>query len=408
MIANKEGGASPRSADQRRSSHRSSLEPSPTRRARGRTGANARLAALPADTPTATGSASSKATRSSNRNTSCCWPSSAAKPTRSASAVPRTSWTTSSPTAAGRSIPAARPTSAPRSRRTSPSSWWATRPTIRPWCARGRRSSTRAAPRPATASRGSTWRCWARSATTSARAFRPSWCSIPSRLNFSLSAMSAWTRTIVVPLSIMSHFKPVRRLAAGARHRRAVPRRPSRRGPGTRDGLVSWSNFFLGVDRVLKWVDRWVPASWRQRGTQGGPPLDARALRELRRPGRDLPADDLHGRRARVPGLRPRFARGAVGLAAARRPADRRGRPGPAAALRLAGLGHGHRHDRPGRRRPARRRARAGPRRRLAARQGGPQPGRLADAPARRRAERLALPVPQRVLPRHRRHGDGR
>ena len=36
----------------------------------------------------------------------------------------------------------------------------------------------------------------------------------PSRLTFSLSAMSAWTRTIVVPLSIISAFKPVRRLRA--------------------------------------------------------------------------------------------------------------------------------------------------------------------------------------------------
>ena len=37
---------------------------------------------------------------------------------------------------------------------------------------------------------------------------------IPSRLGFSLSAMSAWTRTIVVPLSIMAYFKPVRSLPA--------------------------------------------------------------------------------------------------------------------------------------------------------------------------------------------------
>ncbi len=36
---------------------------------------------------------------------------------------------------------------------------------------------------------------------------------LPPRLRFSLSAMSAWTRTIVVPLSIMSYYKPVRTLA---------------------------------------------------------------------------------------------------------------------------------------------------------------------------------------------------
>ncbi len=86
---------------------------------------------------------------------------------------------------------------------------------------------------------------------------------IPSRLKFSLSAMSAWTRTIVVPLSIMSHFKPVRMIE------------PERgigelflAGQGTRprrsEGFFTWSSFFLGVDRVLKWSDRWVPAAWRR------------------------------------------------------------------------------------------------------------------------------------------------
>ncbi len=86
---------------------------------------------------------------------------------------------------------------------------------------------------------------------------------IPSRLNFSLSAMSAWTRTIVVPLSIMSHFKPVRMIE---------PERGIGElflgGQGTRprrsEGFFSWSSFFLGVDRVLKWSDRWVPAAWRR------------------------------------------------------------------------------------------------------------------------------------------------
>src|SRR5918998_1122570 len=83
---------------------------------------------------------------------------------------------------------------------------------------------------------------------------------VPSRLGFSLSAMSAWTRTIVVPLSIISAFKPVRALppeqgiAELFRDDLPAPSRRSRR-------LVSWTNFFLGVDRLLKWADRRVPAS---------------------------------------------------------------------------------------------------------------------------------------------------
>jgi squalene-hopene/tetraprenyl-beta-curcumene cyclase len=86
---------------------------------------------------------------------------------------------------------------------------------------------------------------------------------VPPRWRFSLFAMSAWTRTIVVPLSIMSYYKPVRALAP----ERGIGElflggRPARaRGP-----LVSWNRFFLGLDRVLKWLDRRVPAAWRQPG----------------------------------------------------------------------------------------------------------------------------------------------
>jgi len=88
---------------------------------------------------------------------------------------------------------------------------------------------------------------------------------IPSRLNFSLSAMSAWTRSIVVPLSIMSHLKPVRRIEDG----RGIDELfidGSRRRPRCNEPLFSWARFFLAADRGLKWADRWLPASWRKRG----------------------------------------------------------------------------------------------------------------------------------------------
>ena len=74
---------------------------------------------------------------------------------------------------------------------------------------------------------------------------------IPSRLGFSLSAMSAWTRTIVVPLSIMAYYKPVRSLPAEvgiAELFRSDRGQPSRRTAR----WLSWTNFFLVVDRVLK------------------------------------------------------------------------------------------------------------------------------------------------------------
>ena len=67
---------------------------------------------------------------------------------------------------------------------------------------------------------------------------------IPPRWNFSLSAMSAWTRTIVVPLSIMSYYKPVRSLTPEQgigelfRDRAPVAR--------TRAALVSWTELLPG------------------------------------------------------------------------------------------------------------------------------------------------------------------
>ncbi|WP_406695424.1 squalene--hopene cyclase [Singulisphaera sp. Ch08] len=94
----------------------------------------------------------------------------------------------------------------------------------------------------------------------------PEMMLVPSRLGFSLAAMSAWTRTIVVPLSIMSAFKPVRRLAPeqgiAELFRTDLPLHPARR---TKQ-LVSWTNVFLGLDRVFKWADRTLPLSWRRPG----------------------------------------------------------------------------------------------------------------------------------------------
>jgi squalene-hopene/tetraprenyl-beta-curcumene cyclase len=74
-----------------------------------------------------------------------------------------------------------------------------------------------------------------------------------------LYAMSAWTRTIVVPLSIFSAYRPVRRLPPekgiaelflDPPHKPMWPARPDRR-------LLSWGNFFLAVDGLYKWAERW-------------------------------------------------------------------------------------------------------------------------------------------------------
>jgi squalene-hopene/tetraprenyl-beta-curcumene cyclase len=80
----------------------------------------------------------------------------------------------------------------------------------------------------------------------------PRWCY------FNLYAMSAWTRTIVVPLSIFYAHKPCRRVSPEQGIRELFlrppetplwPHPPSRR-------LLSWPNLFLGLDWLVKKLDR--------------------------------------------------------------------------------------------------------------------------------------------------------
>jgi squalene-hopene/tetraprenyl-beta-curcumene cyclase len=79
----------------------------------------------------------------------------------------------------------------------------------------------------------------------------PRWCY------FHLYAMSSWTRTIVVPLSIFYAHKPVRRLPPEqgiAELFLQPPETPQWPHPPTARWL-SWTNFFLALDQVFKWVE---------------------------------------------------------------------------------------------------------------------------------------------------------
>ncbi len=87
---------------------------------------------------------------------------------------------------------------------------------------------------------------------------------VPARLPFSLASMSSWTRTIIVPLMIISAYKPVRKLSPEQGIAELFPEGvPAPRGSYP---VVSWENFFLKADRALKWADRVAPASLRKPG----------------------------------------------------------------------------------------------------------------------------------------------
>jgi squalene-hopene/tetraprenyl-beta-curcumene cyclase len=80
---------------------------------------------------------------------------------------------------------------------------------------------------------------------------------LPRWFYVNIYAMSSWTRTILVPLSIFSAFKPMRTLppAMGMRELFLEPPETPRWPCPPTDKWLSWTNFFLGVDWLVKKVE---------------------------------------------------------------------------------------------------------------------------------------------------------
>jgi squalene-hopene/tetraprenyl-beta-curcumene cyclase len=90
---------------------------------------------------------------------------------------------------------------------------------------------------------------------------------LPKWAYFNIYAMSSWTRTIVVPLSIFSAHKPVRPIAP----ERGIaelfvepPAQPTWPHPPSRR-LLTAHNVFLAIDQALKCWERWGPRWVRRR-----------------------------------------------------------------------------------------------------------------------------------------------
>lgn len=95
---------------------------------------------------------------------------------------------------------------------------------------------------------------------------------LPDWFPVNLHRVSAWSRTMIVPLSLIWDFKPVRHLPPGQRIDELFadsPRAPRERRLGGDDG---WARFFRAVDRILKACD-----------ALGLRPLRSRAVAECRR-----------------------------------------------------------------------------------------------------------------------------
>lgn len=83
---------------------------------------------------------------------------------------------------------------------------------------------------------------------------------LPQWFYINLSAMSAWTRTILVPLSIMSALKPVRKLPPEMGIQELFIGNPLELTPPAAwdKSKISWRNFFLVVDGCFKTIEPWL------------------------------------------------------------------------------------------------------------------------------------------------------
>jgi squalene-hopene/tetraprenyl-beta-curcumene cyclase len=90
----------------------------------------------------------------------------------------------------------------------------------------------------------------------------PEFILLPKWFPINLYAVSAWSRTIIVPLSIMSAHRPVRQIEPDRGIRELFLRQPQDwpelRCPGLKRStrLLSWDRFFRGIDSGLKWLQR--------------------------------------------------------------------------------------------------------------------------------------------------------
>jgi squalene-hopene/tetraprenyl-beta-curcumene cyclase len=93
---------------------------------------------------------------------------------------------------------------------------------------------------------------------------------LPRWFFFNIYAMSAWSRTIFVPLSVVDAHKPVTRLPESMHIRELflqppeTPRWPAK----PTKAWFSWTNCFLGIDWVLKKVERWGLTPLRRRAVR--------------------------------------------------------------------------------------------------------------------------------------------
>ncbi|MDD2899097.1 MAG: squalene--hopene cyclase [Desulfuromonadaceae bacterium] len=77
---------------------------------------------------------------------------------------------------------------------------------------------------------------------------------LPDWAYFNVYELSSWSRATIIPLSIVMSDNPVRKLPPRARVQELYvrPPRPSDYSFTLQDGILSWKNFFIGADHLIK------------------------------------------------------------------------------------------------------------------------------------------------------------
>jgi squalene-hopene/tetraprenyl-beta-curcumene cyclase len=89
--------------------------------------------------------------------------------------------------------------------------------------------------------------------------FFPKWCF------FNIYKLSSWSRAMLMPLAILNHFKPSRQLPPDRQLHELYPigSEQDDLGLGWQKPRLSWPNFFLACDRMLKLLHRFPWKPWR-------------------------------------------------------------------------------------------------------------------------------------------------
>ncbi len=100
----------------------------------------------------------------------------------------------------------------------------------------------------------------------------PEFVLLPQWFPISLARVSAWSRTMIVPLSVMWATKPttnlpehlgIRELFLQPPSAWSMPERPGSKKHQGIKRLFSWRSLFLGLDQAIKLAERWGLKPWR-------------------------------------------------------------------------------------------------------------------------------------------------